>query len=86
MVSPIPFVLRWQRWGVLFGAAFAWLVLIVAGDVVSALDPAREGALSDSIWVLFGWIATLAYSLLVDAAVRITRAFWSRRSGESRAD
>jgi hypothetical protein len=85
IVSPVLFVLRWERWGVLLGAAFAWLILIVAGDALSALDPSRDAALTDSIWVLFGWVATLAYSSLVDMAVRVIRALRLRRK-RSRTD
>lgn len=86
IVGPVLLVLRSERWGVLLGAAFAWLVLIVAGDVLAALDPARDAAMGDSIWVLFGWVGTLAYSSLVSAAVRIVRALRSRRTDGSRAD
>jgi membrane-bound ClpP family serine protease len=86
IVGPVLLVLRWKRSGVLLGAAFAWLTLIVAGEALSALDPSREGALGDSFWVLFGWVATLAYSSLIYAALRITRALWLRRTDGSRAD
>lgn len=85
IVGPVLFVLRWERWGVLLGTAVAWLILIVAGTVLSALDPSRDAAILDSIWVMFGWVATLAYSSLIYLAVRITRALWSRRTGGSRA-
>lgn len=85
IVGPVLLVLGSERWGVLLGAVFAWLALIVAGDVLSALDPSREGALVDSTWVLFGWVATLVYASLISVVVRITRAFWSRRTERSRA-
>ena len=86
VVGPVLLVVRWERWGVLLGTAFAWLTLIVAGAVLSALDPSREAAMLDSIWVLFGWVGTLAYSSLVYVAVRFTRGLWSRRTNRLRTD
>lgn len=78
-VTPVGFVLRWQRWGVFLGAAFAWLLLIVAGDVLSALDPTRDAALADSIWSLFGYPAMLIYCSVLDLTIGVSRALWSRR-------
>ncbi len=78
-VTPVGFVLRWQRWGVVLGAAFAWLLLLVAGNALSALDPTRDAALTDSIWFLFGCPAMLIYCSILDLAIGISRALWSRR-------
>ena len=85
-VGPVLLVLRWGHRGVFLGAAFAWLIGIAAGDVLAALDPSRDTAMLDSIWVLFGWAGTLAYSSLAYLAVRFTRALWSRRADRVRAD
>lgn len=79
-VGPVLFVLRWDDRGVVLGTVFAWLVLLAAGPVLSALDPSRDAAaMLDSIWLLFGWVVTLAYALVVHVAIRVVAACWSRR-------
>lgn len=52
----------------------AWSSLIVAGDLISQLDPSRlKGGTSmlDLIWLLFGWIAGLVYCLLIYGLKRL---------------
>lgn len=90
-VGPALFILRWDRRGVALGAVYAWLLLLAAGAALSALDPSREMAVLDSIWLLFGWIATLLYSAVVYGAIRLIagcrsrddqgRARWGTRGG-----
>lgn len=78
-VGPALFILRWDRRGVALGAVYAWLLLFAAGAALSALDPSREMAVLDSIWLLFGWIATLLYSAVVYGAIRLIAGCRSRR-------
>lgn len=79
-VGPVLFVLRWRRRGVAPGAIFAWGVLVVAGEVLSALDPARMRML-DHLWFFFGWIGTLSYALAVYLVVSGGAMLWSSWQG-----
>lgn len=38
-----------------------WIVLLLAGMVLSKMDDNREGAMIDSFWLLFGWVISLGY-------------------------
>ncbi|MDZ4782390.1 MAG: hypothetical protein SGJ19_19265 [Planctomycetia bacterium] len=69
----VPAILVWRyRWkGVLIDALFFWISLAVVGEALQVLDPLRDAALTDSIWVLFGWIGGLLYCLAVLSLLRI---------------
>lgn len=71
ILLPILLVWRYRAIGVVLGALAVWVTLGVVGVLLSALDPQREGALLDSIWRLFGWIAGLVYCLIIYLALRI---------------
>ena len=62
---PIYFVLRFNRLGVVTGAISLWLLLWLEGHVLFVYDKEREGALLDSIWILFGWIFCYFYSAFI---------------------
>jgi hypothetical protein len=62
---PIYFVLRFNRLGVATGAISLWLLLWLEGHVLFVYDKEREGALLDSIWILFGWIFCYVYSAFI---------------------
>jgi hypothetical protein len=62
-ILPIPLILRWNRLGVALGALVVWGSLIVAGILLSALDPRHEAGILDATWLLFGWFGGLMYCL-----------------------
>jgi hypothetical protein len=62
---PIYLVLRFNRLGVAAGAICFWLLWWLEGHVLSTYDQGREGALLDSIWILFGWMFCYAYCAII---------------------
>lgn len=77
-IVPIPLVLRWNWVGVALGTVVVWGSLALAGFLLSALVPEREGAILDSIWLLFGWIGGLIYCAPIYLAKRLVLRLWRR--------
>src|SRR5262249_45673330 len=75
-IVPIPFVLRWNWRGVMLGTVVVWASLVMAGFLLAALDPRREGAMLDSIWLLFGWIGGLLYCVPIYLAKHVALWLW----------
>lgn len=73
LALPAAIVVRWGWRGIVPAGLAHWLILVAAGRVLSALDPAREAGLIDSIWLLLGWIAGLAYASAVFLLDRLAR-------------
>jgi hypothetical protein len=68
---PIPLILRWNRLGIALGTLVVWSVLIVAGELLSAMDPTRDGRVVDCVWLLFGWIGGLIYCVPIYLIKRV---------------
>lgn len=64
-ILPICFVLKWGWKGMILGALAVWISLILAGIVLAGLDPEREVAMLDTVWLFSGWIAGLGYSGII---------------------
>jgi hypothetical protein len=62
-IIPILLIARFRVLGVFAGALFVWFALYLAGVWVQSLDPKRDAAMLDSLWLLFGWIGGLIYCL-----------------------
>lgn len=75
LIVPILLVWRWRWIGVILGAAVQWGTLIIVGELLSRLDPAREGGLLDAIWISLGWAGALFYCILIQFAI----SFWRLR-------
>lgn len=58
---PVYCVLRWNLKGVFIGAVLFWIILLVAGLMLAALDPERGSSVLDGVWLLIGWLAGLMY-------------------------
>ena len=74
IVLPVLTVLRWNWRGVVIGTIIVWGSGIVAGELISQLDPTRlEGGTSmlDLVWLAVGWIAGLLYCLPIYGVKRI---------------
>ena len=59
-------------------------VLMLAGVMLSSLDPTREAGITDAVWVLFGWAGGLLYCLpiyLAKFAVPEALAFYADENG-----
>ena len=78
---PVYLVVRLNAAGVIFGALAFWLVLIVSGLVLAALDPSRSDFL-DSLWVWTGWLAGLIYCALI-YGLKKSYHFWRERRGRA---
>lgn len=76
ILLPIFLVWRYRAKGVVFGALAVWVTLGMVGALLSALDPQRDAALLDSIWLLFGWIAGLIYCVLIYFTLRLMTLLW----------
>ena len=63
LIAPVPLILAFRWIGVALGVAVVWAALAIAGVWISSLDPKRDAAILDSIWLLFGWVAGLLYCL-----------------------
>ena len=74
-------VLGFGTRGVVVGAVGAWLTLGLEGWVLATHDPAREGAMLDSLWLVGG----LPVCLLVCAVVGALARLVPRRSTDRRA-
>jgi hypothetical protein len=62
-IVPIPLIGAYRWIGVALGTVAVWGILLLAGVWISSLDPKRDAAMLDSIWLLFGWIGGLLYCL-----------------------
>jgi membrane protein YqaA with SNARE-associated domain len=60
---PVWLIIRMRWIGLLLGVLSHWWIGIATGVILSELDPQREGAMLDVIWLVGGWIAGLIYCL-----------------------
>jgi hypothetical protein len=62
-LAPIYFVFRCPTiWiAMTLGTLTNWIVLLLAGVVLSKMDNNREAAMIDSFWLLFGWVVSIGY-------------------------
>ncbi len=65
LVVPIGLVLRWGCLGVGLGTLVQWWALILAGLLLSKLDPGRDNGMLDALWRFTGWILSFLYCLVV---------------------
>jgi len=74
LVVPVYLVVRLNLIGVVVGALWFWLTLVMAGELLSALDPERSRLL-DAFWLQAGWLAGLFYGALIYGAKKLS-SFW----------
>jgi hypothetical protein len=74
---PLVFVLRWNLIGVVAGAILFWGIGVAAGRIAQALDPRRDVAMLDSVWVIFGLAGGLLYCVPIYLLKLLVR--WLRR-------
>lgn len=60
---PVWLIIRLRWVGLILGILAHWWIGVAIGAVLSELDPQREGAMLDLIWLVGGWIAGLIYCL-----------------------
>lgn len=77
-VIPAYLVIRFKLVGVLTGALIFWLTLMIAGEVLSALDPERPRLL-DALWLRLGWLAGLIYCASIYGARQLYSYWRSKR-------
>ena len=78
LVVPILCVARWDLRGVIVGALFFWVALVIAGWILSRLDTERGTTVGDTVWLLFGWFGGLLYCLPIYGIKRLDLFFRSR--------
>lgn len=71
VLLPVLLVLRYDKVGVVLGTLVAWGTLNLAGILLSGMDPTREEAMLDSLWLLLGWFPSGVYCLAIYAAKRV---------------
>lgn len=74
---PVVLVVTFRARGILYGAAWHWMTLIIAGKYLDLVDSQRDGAMLDGIWFLFGWVWALAYCAVIYGVVWL----FARRRG-----
>ena len=80
LLAPIPLIVFWRLKGAFVGALIPWVVGVVAGEVLSDLDPDRDAAILDSVWFLFGWAGGLLYCMPIYAVGEFVRdAIYNKR-------
>ncbi len=72
LVVPIWLIIRLNIVGLILGALFFWIVLILGGELLNQLDPERDSAIIDIIWLWAGWLGGLMYCLPIYAIRRVT--------------
>ena len=85
-IVPVVTVLRWNRRGVVMGTFANWFSLVVAGVLITQLDPTRLRGFTatlDVIWFFFGWVYGLSYSLLIYAVKCLVLLLWQRWRAQS---
>ena len=70
---PVPLIWRYGLRGVIVGALLNWILLAAVGPILSALDPTRDAAVLDSVWLYLGWIASILFCLFLHAVMTILR-------------
>jgi hypothetical protein len=83
LLVPIALVWRFRWWGVLFGALVQWATLIACGTLLNALDPERDAAMLDAIWLLLGLPFALAFCALVHLGFTLLRRVRGRSPGSA---
>ena len=64
LLLPIYAAIRYRLCGALLSAVILWLI----GDAYALLLPPRPTSL---LWMLFGWLFTLTYALIVYGAIQL---------------
>lgn len=78
-IIPLPLIVAYRWIGVAMGTVAVWGILLLAGIWISSLDPTRESAILDTIWLLSGWIGGLLYCLPIFALRELITYFVRRR-------
>lgn len=71
--APIALVWRWRIAGAIAGTFVQWSVLLAMSPILSALDPNRDAAMFDAVWMTIGSLFALAYSGVVLLAISMLR-------------
>ena len=58
---PVALVVKFKSFGIIYGAGWHWMILIIAGEYLNMADPSRHAAMLDHIWIMFGWIWAILY-------------------------
>ncbi|HPF41734.1 MAG TPA: hypothetical protein P5081_23505 [Phycisphaerae bacterium] len=77
--APVLTVRRFGGIGIVVGGLAVWVILGAVGPALSALDPRRDTAVLDSIWVLGGWLGGLIYASMIYALLKAFRFDGPRR-------
>jgi uncharacterized membrane protein required for colicin V production len=65
IIAPIGLIICFRWIGLILGTLTVCLCFVVAGILLSALDPQREVLFLDMLWMLLGWIPALIYKCLI---------------------
>ncbi len=65
LVIPAIVIWRFNLIGIPIAALAHWVILSVAGPLISHFDPAREGGIPDTIWCFLGWIQAFALAVIM---------------------
>ena len=75
VILPTWIVLRSGDRGILVGAALQWILMIVAGAVLSARARDR-GFNLDGLWILMGLIPCLVFCLVIHGLKLLAKKVW----------
>ena len=79
IIVPLPLIIAFRWVGVALGTVAAWGILNLAGIWISSLDPTRDSALLDIVWLLFGWVGGLLYCLAIFGVRELVASILRRR-------
>ncbi len=79
LLLPLVFVLRWNLAGMVAGAILFWGIGVLAGRIAQSLNPGRDAALLDGIWLMFGFVAGLLYCVPI-YFVKLLVGWFARRA------
>jgi hypothetical protein len=77
LVVPVWLIIRFNIVGLILGALFFWVVLILCYELLNQLDPKRDRAIHDALWLGVGWFGGLMYCLPIYGIKCL--ALWLRR-------
>lgn len=77
LILPVYFIVRFNKWGYLFGILTVWFILSVGGTTFWGIKPSTSRGILDHDWVMWGWLCGLIYCSGVYGVKKLW--LWSRK-------
>ena len=70
-ILPVVLIVRWNAVGGVLGVLVVWGGLYLDSIILNHLDPQRDNAMLDAIWMTLGWLGGLMYCVPIYALKKL---------------